>query len=190
MRAMNDVDIVVVGAGVVGLAIARELAAVGREVVILESEAAFGTGRQLPEQRSDPCRHLLPARFAQGTPLRRRAATSCTNTASRTASRIERCGKLIVATSEAQLEGAGPDSRSRARQRRRAARCCRRPEAQELEPLLHCTGALLSPNTGIVDSHAYMLSLLGEAEQRGRDACLRKSCDGCQHRWRWTSAFW
>ena len=77
-----------------------------------------------------------------------------------------RCGKLIVATTEAQL--------AELQKIKAAAEAngvilgqLSAVQAHELEPALRCTGALLSPTTGIVDSHAYMLSLLGQAERLG-----------------------
>ncbi|TIP12065.1 MAG: FAD-dependent oxidoreductase, partial [Mesorhizobium sp.] len=78
-----------------------------------------------------------------------------------------RCGKLIVATDDAQEPVL-------ANIRANAAACgvgdlrfLSAAEAHKLEPALHCTAGLLSPSTGIIDSHALMLALLGEAEGGG-----------------------
>ncbi|APX25153.1 MAG: FAD-dependent oxidoreductase [Rhodobacteraceae bacterium] len=163
---MDKVDCIIAGAGVVGLAIARALAARGVEVLLIEPESAFGTGTS---SRNSEVIHAglyypkdsLKARLcvrgremlyayaeAQGVPHKR-------------------CGKLIVATSDAQ-----GDALAGIRDRACAngvtdLRLLDAAEAQEMEPALACTGALYSPSTGIVDSHALMLSLLGEAENAG-----------------------
>ena len=163
---MEEVDCIVAGAGVVGLAVARALALAGREVLILEKAESFGTETSA---RNSEVIHAgiyyphgsLMARFCvagrrtlydylteRGLPHRR-------------------CGKLIVATNRAELEQlAGIRARAAANgvddlEMLDAA------QAQALEPALSCTGALLSPSTGIIDSHAFMLSLLGEAEAHG-----------------------
>ena len=67
---MEDVDVVVCGAGVVGLAVARELALAGREVLILESEARPGSGISSRNSEVIHAGTLLPARLAQGSPVR------------------------------------------------------------------------------------------------------------------------
>ena len=163
---MDSTDCVVVGAGVVGLAIARELAIAGYETVILEQHATIGTetssrnsevihaGIYYPKDslKARLCvrgRELLYAYCdRQGLPHRR-------------------CTKLIVATDDAQLaeltrlaaaaRGNGVDD----------LQLLDRAQAKALEPALRCVAALLSPSTGIIDSHAYMLALLGDAERHG-----------------------
>jgi L-2-hydroxyglutarate oxidase LhgO len=163
---MDDVECVVVGAGVIGLAIARRLASDGREVIVLEAEGEIGT---VTSSRNSEVIHAgiyyprdsLMARFCvagrealyrycddHGVPYRN-------------------CGKLIVATT--------PDERDRLASIAERARMngvpdmkvLREGEALALEPALSCVGALLSPSTGIIDSHAYMLSLRGDAEAAG-----------------------
>ncbi|MEZ5668268.1 MAG: NAD(P)/FAD-dependent oxidoreductase [Alphaproteobacteria bacterium] len=163
---MESVECVVVGAGVVGLAVARALAQAGREVVVVEAAETFGTG--ISSRNSEvvhagiyyPADSLM-ARFCVAGRQALYAYCASRGVAHR------RCGKLIVATSAA--EAAQLDSI-----RRRALangvddlRALSAPDAQALEPALSCHGALLSPSTGIVDSHGYMLSLLGEAEDAG-----------------------
>ncbi|HEU4623349.1 MAG TPA: NAD(P)/FAD-dependent oxidoreductase [Steroidobacteraceae bacterium] len=162
---MEEVEVVIAGAGVIGLAIARALAQAGREVLILEAANAFGT--ETSSRNSEVIhagiyypRGSLKARFcvagrdllyeyceAHGVPHRR-------------------CGKLIVATSEGQLAElkkirAAAHANGVELQLLSAAQAC------AMEPELRCVGALHSAATGIVDSHAYMLSLLGEAERHG-----------------------
>ncbi len=163
--AINDVDVVVVGAGVVGLAIARALALSGREVMVLEAADAFGTGTS---SRNSEVIHA-GIYYPRGS----LKAQLCVAGREKLYDYCEthgvphrRCGKLIVATSEAQLAElekikAAAHANGVDLDRLSAV------QAHELEPQLHCTGALLSPTTGIIDSHNYMLSLLGEAERRG-----------------------
>jgi L-2-hydroxyglutarate oxidase LhgO len=163
---MERLDCIVVGAGVVGLALARELAAAGREVVLLEAEERFGTGTS---SRNSEVLHAgmyypagsLKARLCvQGNPL---LHDYCV----RRGVPLNRCGKLIVATSAEQLEPL------RALRARAAANGCGelpwlgRDQAAALEPGLRCVAALHSPATGILDSHALMQALLHDAEADG-----------------------
>lgn len=163
---MESVECVVVGAGVVGLAIARRLAQGGREVVVLE--AAEGIGTETSSRNSEVIHAGI---YYKADSLMARlcvAGKTMLYDYCRTRGIPHRnCGKLIVATTPAEsaklesirahaqangvgdltpLDGAG---------------------ARALEPALACDAALLSPSTGIIDSHAYMLSLRGEAESAG-----------------------
>jgi L-2-hydroxyglutarate oxidase LhgO len=163
---VEEVDCVVVGAGVVGLAVARALALAGREVIILE--AADGIGTETSSRNSEvihagiyyPAGSFM-ARFCVAG--RKALYAYC---AEKGVPHIN-CGKLIVATNaeeDAMLAGI----------KRRAEvngvegmRVLSAAEAIAMEPNLHCTSALLSPMTGIVDSHAFMLALQGDAENAG-----------------------
>jgi len=160
------VDCVVVGAGVVGLAVARALALAGREVIILD--AAEGIGTETSSRNSEvihagiyyPAGSFM-ARFCVAG--RKALYAYC---AEKGVPHIN-CGKLIVATNaeeDAMLAGI----------KRRAElngvegmRVLTADQAIELEPNLSCTSALLSPVTGIIDSHAFMLALQGDAENAG-----------------------
>ncbi len=163
---MDEFDCVVVGAGVVGLAAARALALDGREVLVLD--AAEGIGTETSSRNSEvihagiyyPAGSLMVRACVEGKHMlydycRERGVPHA------------RCGKLIVATNE---EEAG---KLEAIQGRAAANgvpdlaLLRREEALAMEPALFCTAALFSPSTGIIDSHAYMLSLQGDAENAG-----------------------
>jgi L-2-hydroxyglutarate oxidase LhgO len=163
---MESVDCVVAGAGVVGLAIARALAQAGWEVLLLERAAAFGTGIS---SRNSEVIHAgiyyepgsLMARFCAGG--RRALYAYCESRAIP----HRACGKLIVAVSEADVHKLG-EIASRARENGvEDIAILTKGEAEKLEPALVCEGALLSPSTGILDSHAYMLSLLADAEAAG-----------------------
>ncbi|MFM2240335.1 MAG: hypothetical protein RJA69_1709, partial [Pseudomonadota bacterium] len=78
-----------------------------------------------------------------------------------------RCGKLIVATQIEQISQLEAIVRKAQANGVDDLRILSREEAQALEPALHCKAAILSPSTGIIDSHAYMLSLQGDLEQGG-----------------------
>jgi L-2-hydroxyglutarate oxidase LhgO len=163
---VEEVDCVVVGAGVVGLAVARALAMSGREVIILE--AAEGIGTETSSRNSEvihagiyyPANSLM-ARFCVAG--RRLLYPYC---AERGVPH-ENCGKLIVATSEQEdALLAGIKQRAEANGVE-GMRVLTRDEAMAMEPALRCTSALHSPMTGIIDSHAFMLALQGDAENAG-----------------------
>ena len=166
MVAGVDIECVVVGAGVVGLAVARALAAQGREVLILEAEGAIGTG--ISARNSEvihagiyyPFESLMRRLCVEGRAM-------LYDYCSARGIPFARCGKLIVATSEeeqAKLSSIGERAR---RNGVSDIAMLSAADALALEPELSCCGALLSPSTGIVDSHALMLSLLGDAERSG-----------------------
>lgn len=163
---MESVDCIVIGAGVVGLAVARALALAGREVIVLE--AAEGIGTETSSRNSEvihagiyyPANSFM-ARFCVAG--RRALYPYC---AERGVAHSN-CGKLIVATSaEEDAKLAGIKARAEANGVE-GMRVLTRAEAVALEPNLHCTSALYSAVTGIIDSHAYMLALQGDAENAG-----------------------
>lgn len=163
---METVDSVVVGAGVVGLAVARALALAGREVIVLEAQEGIGTETS---SRNSEVIHAgiyypagsLMARFCVAG--RRALYAYC---AARGVP-YSNCGKLIVATSETE-DGMLAAIKARAEANGvEGMRVLQGAEARAMEPNLACTSALLSPSTGIIDSHAYMLALQGDAENAG-----------------------
>lgn len=163
---METVDCVVIGAGVVGLACARSLAEAGREVVILERETGFGSG--ISARNSEvihaglyyPPGSLKARLCVEGREL---LYAWCAERGVAHA----RCGKLVVAARAEQM-----DRLQQIAARARAngvtdLRLLERTEVAALEPALDVHAALLSPSTGIVDSHAFMLALRGEIEDAG-----------------------
>ena len=163
---MEEVDCVVAGAGVVGLAVARALALAGREVIVLD--AAEGIGTETSSRNSEvvhagiyyPAGSLM-ARFCVAG--RRLLYPYCQEKGVP----FRNCGKLIVATSEQEdAMLAGIKARAEANGVG-GMRVLTRDEAVAMEPALRCTSALLSPATGIVDSHSFMLALQGDAENAG-----------------------
>ncbi len=163
---MDKVECVVVGAGVVGLATARRLAQAGLEVIVVEAAGDIGTGTSSRNSEVIHAGIYYPA----GSLMARMCVAGKKALYAYCDQRgipYRRCGKLIVATADnerdkltsikAHAEANGVDD----------MRVLTGEEARALEPALNCVGALLSPSTGIVDSHAYMLALRGEIEDAG-----------------------
>jgi len=169
---MDAVECVVIGAGVVGLAVARALALQDREVVILEAEDAIGTHTS---SRNSEVIHAgiyypkgsLKARACVGG--KERLYRYCVERGIP----HRRSGKLIVATDQAQAaELEGIQAKAHANGVTDVV-WMRREQAVALEPELRCAAALYSPSTGIVDSHALMLAYLGDAESAGAMLALK-----------------
>jgi L-2-hydroxyglutarate oxidase LhgO len=157
---------VVIGAGVVGLAVARALAMRGRETLVLEAEDAIGTGTSSRNSevihagiyyapgsaKASLCvrgRHLLyPYCEARGIDHRR-------------------CGKLIVAADEEQVKTLRQIDATARGNGVTDLRWLSASEAKAIEPALSCVAALLSPSTGILDSHGFMLALRADLEAAG-----------------------
>lgn len=166
MSVVEQVDALVVGAGVVGLAVARALALAGREVMVLEREADIGTGTS---SRNSEVIHAgiyyptgsLKARLCVQGKQDLYAYCEQRGIAHR------RCGKLIVAHTPSQL-AALPSIIEKARANGvHDLQLLSREQARALEPQLECLGAVHSPSTGIVDSHGLMVSLQGDLEHAG-----------------------
>jgi len=169
---MESIDCAVIGAGVIGLAIARELALAGREVVIIEREDLIGSVTSARNSEVIHAGIYYPAGSAKarlcvaGRHLLYQYCESH-NVPHR------RCGKLIVAANAAQV---GELEAIRAKAAANGAddlRLITRAEALAREPALSCAAALISPSTGIIDSHAYLRSLLGDAEAAGAALALK-----------------
>jgi L-2-hydroxyglutarate oxidase LhgO len=162
----DSVECVVIGAGVVGLAVARALALSGREVVILEATDCIGSATSSRNSEVIHAGIYYPTGSAKA---RLCVAGKHKLYAYCEAHGIEhrRLGKLIVATTEAQI---GELHRLRAQAIANDVHDLEFIDAAALhamEPAVRGVAALISPSTGIVDSHGYMLSLLGEAEAAG-----------------------
>jgi L-2-hydroxyglutarate oxidase LhgO len=163
---VDQVGCVVVGAGVVGLAVARALALVGREVLVLEAAPAIGTGIS---SRNSEVIHAglhgaadwLKVRLCvQG---RRLLYDYC----EARGVAYRRCGKLLVATSEAELPQLQTLAHRAAHNGVDDLQWLTAAQARALEPALVCDAALWSPSSGIVDSHGLMLALQGDLEHAG-----------------------
>jgi len=162
---MNKVDVVIIGAGVIGLAIAREFAIAGKEVIILESATKHGTGTSARNsgvihagiyyptgsKKAHWCvrgRHLL-YEYLQSRHIAHRRTEKLIVAGQ---SEIEKLEK-IYETGKAN----GVDD----------LRFINADEAKKMEPSLRCHAAIHSPSTGIVDVHQLMEALLGDAQAHG-----------------------
>ena len=172
----EQLDCVIIGAGVVGLAIARSLAMAGRYVVVLEREEQPGmhassrnsevlhAGLYYPEDslKAELCvagkdllyeycdEHRVP---------------------------VDRIGKLIVAADELEVEKLHSIQSQAERNGVHDLRMLNATQAAELEPQLACNAALLSPSTGIIDTHAYLLALQGDVESYGGSIVCNSEVD-------------
>ncbi len=163
---MDQVDCVVIGAGVVGLAVARALTLQGREVMVLEAANAIGTGTS---SRNSEVIHA-GIYYAAGSLKARLCVQGKQMLYAYCAERgigHQRCGKLIVATADAQVAALHGIVAKAAANGVDDLVLLTRDEARAMEPQLECVGAIHSPGTGIVDSHALMLSLQGDLENAG-----------------------
>ncbi len=163
---VDTVDAIVIGAGVVGLATARALLLAGHETLVLERESLFGTGSSSRNSEVIHAGIYYPPGSAKARLcIAGRALLYEFAEAHGVAHR--RCGKLLVAN----------DDEDRARLDRIAHGAAASGVADlqwlnaeavgEMEPALRCIGAYLSPSTGIIDSHGFMLALVGDIEQAG-----------------------
>ncbi len=181
---MDKVDGVVIGAGVVGLAAARAcvLAAPShaREWLVLEADNAIGTGTS---SRNSEVIHA-GIYYPQGS-LKAQLCVQGRDMlyayAQERGIAHSRCGKLIVATHAEQIEALHSLAQKAHANGVRDVGFLSAQEAQRLEPALHCVAALHSPSTGIVDSHALMLSLQGDFENSGGCVALNSPVAGLIH---------
>ena len=163
---MDKVDCVIVGAGVIGLAIARRLAMAGREVIVLEAAEGIGT---VTSSRNSEVIHA-GIYYRAGSLMARMCVSGkaalyqyCRDHGIP----HNNCGKLIVATSAKETEKLQSIRAHAEANGVLDMQLLSGEEARALEPSLNCDAALLSPSTGIIDSHAYMLALRGDAEAAG-----------------------
>ncbi|MDB5874426.1 MAG: oxidoreductase-like protein [Ramlibacter sp.] len=172
---MDQVDAIVIGAGAVGLAVARALAQSGRETIVAEALTAIGQG---VSSRNSEVIHAglyyppgsLKARLClRGKQLLYELCASH-------GVGHRNCGKLVVACIEEEMP-ALRGLQDRAAVNGVLVQWLSAAEALTLEPALRCTAALLSPTTGIVDSHGFMLALQGDLENAGGMVALGSAVD-------------
>jgi len=174
---MDAVDAVVIGAGVVGLAIGRALALRGLETVVLERANAIGTGTS---SRNSEVIHAgiyyptdsLKARLCVTGRAQLYAYLADHGVAHR------RCGKLLVATTSAQQARLAQIQAQAVRNGVGDLRLLGANELRAMEPELRAVAALHSPSTGIVDSHGLMLALQGDLEAAGGALALLSPVEG------------
>src|SRR5450631_701743 len=163
---MNGVDCVVIGAGVIGLSVARALAGAGREVFILERERHFGMHTS---SRNSEVIHA-GIHYEPGS-LKARLCVAGRDLLYRYCAERgiahRRCGKFTVATTDDQLATLEKIESNARANGVLDLEWLDGSQARQAEPELRCIRALSSPSTGIIDSHALMQSLLADAEAGG-----------------------
>ena len=176
---IDGVDAIVIGAGVVGLAVARALALQGREVMVLEAANAIGTG--ISARNSEvihsgmyyPTGSLKASLCVQG---RAQVVAYCQERG--IGHRL--CGKLIVATEPSQIPKLKAIQAQALANGVADVRWLSPQEAMAMEGALKCVAALLSPGTGIVDSHGLMLSFQGDIENAGGMVVLNAAVESVE----------
>ncbi len=162
----ESLDCVVIGAGVVGLAIAREISRSGRDVVVLEAESDFGVHTS---SRNSEVIHA--GIYYKKDSLKARLCVAgkalLYNYCQTHQVPHKRIGKLIVARDEAEVAKLKSIQKHASDNGVNDLRFVASTECRELEPAVDCVAGLLSPSTGIVDSHALMVSMIADIEAAG-----------------------
>lgn len=169
---MESIDTIVIGAGVVGLAVARAAALQGRDVLILEAENAIGT---MTSARNSGVIHA-GIYYHPGGLKARLCVQGRDRLYAYAAERgipHKRCGKLIVATDDAQIPKLQEWKNIAEQNGVMGLRLMAADEARQIEPEVFCVAAMHSPDTGIIDVHSYLLALLGDAEAAGATLALQ-----------------
>jgi len=176
----DSVECVVVGAGVVGLAIARAMALKGHEVLVLEAENAFGTHTSSRNSEVIHAGIYYPANSLK--------ARTCVNGNAllydycrQRGVDYQKTGKLIVATDSGQLDLLKTYLAQGRVNGVADLELVSQDQLHHLEPDVRGLAALKSPSTGIVDSHGLMLSLLGDLESAGGTLALRSKLRAFRH---------
>ena len=159
-------QVLVIGAGVIGLAVARAAAHQGHEVVVAEAANAIGTGISSRNSEVIHGGMYYPTGTLRGRHCVRGRRMLYDFCASHGVPH-RKCGKLIVATNEAELEKIQAIEKQGAINGVEGLEMLGGNAARAMEPELSCIGALHSPETGIIDAHAYMLALRGDLEDVG-----------------------
>jgi L-2-hydroxyglutarate oxidase LhgO len=162
---MDRVDALVIGAGAVGLAVARALAQAGHETIVAESRNAIGQGVSSRNSEVIHAGLYYPPGSLKAKLCVRGKELLYALCASHGVDH-RRCGKLTVANSDAE-QGALRRLQERAAANGVPVQWLEAAQARTLEPALQCEAALLSPSTGVVDSHGFMLALQGDLERAG-----------------------
>jgi L-2-hydroxyglutarate oxidase LhgO len=181
---MDRIECVVIGAGVVGLAVARALAERGREVIVLEAGEAVGIGTS---SRNSEVIHagIYYPRGSLKADLCVRGRAMLYEYCDAHGVPYNRCGKLLVATARNQLPQLAAIQNKGLKNDVTDLVRLSGAEAMALEPQLECVEAVLSPQTGIIDSHQFMLALQGDAERNGANVAFHTPVtdidarDGC-----------
>ncbi len=163
---MERIDCLVVGAGVIGLAVARALARLGREVIVVESEGVIGSGVSSRNSEVIHAGIYYPTGLDK-TRLCVDGKAMLYNFCRDYSVPHKGCGKIVVAVTEKETAKLAAIKTQAEANGVMDLVWLSGAEARSLEPGLIAERALLSPSTGIIDSHAFMLALLGDAEEHG-----------------------
>ncbi len=163
---MELVECLVVGAGAVGLAVARALARAGREVIVVESEGGIGSGVSSRNSEVIHAGIYYPTGLDK-TRLCVAGKAMLYAFCQEFGVPHKRCGKLLVAVNESEVDKLAALKRQADANGVADLVWLTGAQARALEPALVAERALLSPSTGIIDSHAFMLALRGDAEAHG-----------------------
>jgi L-2-hydroxyglutarate oxidase LhgO len=172
----EHVDCVVIGAGVVGLAIARELALAGREVIVLE--AAEGIGTHTSSRNSEVIHAGLY--YPKGSLKARLCVEGKHKLYAYCAERgipHQRIGKVVVAADDSEIPAVESYVIKAQANGVTDLQWLSADRLHELEPEVRCVAGFLSPSTGIIDSHALMLALQGDAENQGASVVFHSPVD-------------
>ena len=168
----NDIECLVIGAGVVGLAIARRMALAGKSTLVLEANE--GIGMEVSARNSEVIhaglyypKDSLKAKFCVDG--KHQLYAYCQEKGIQ----HQRLGKLLVATDAAQIQQFEQIKKAALANGVNDLEDLDQQQAQALEPNLHCVAALHSPSTGIVDTHGLMLALQGDAEHHDAQFVFR-----------------
>ncbi|WP_298959576.1 NAD(P)/FAD-dependent oxidoreductase [uncultured Roseibium sp.] len=176
---MTDIETLVIGAGTVGLASARALALSGREVMVLERHGLIGSETSARNSEVIHAGIYYPAGSLKAR-LCVDGKHQLYEFCAENGVGHERIGKLIVAAHDAQLDELLKIKQKAAENGVSDLVFVGRDELHEREPALDCSGALWSPSTGIIDSHAFMLALQGGLEANGGQVVLNTNITGIE----------
>ncbi len=163
---MESIDVLVIGAGVVGLSVARALAQSGREVIVVEKNTAFGeetSSRNSEVIHAGIQYHPGGVRASLAVKGRDMLYAFCQSHGVNHA----RCGKFLVATQAGDVARLGALKENAEKNGVDDLEIISGLDARTMEPALACEAAIVSPSSGIVDSHGLMLALLGDREDAG-----------------------
>ncbi len=174
-----DVETLIIGGGVVGLAIARTLAARGQDVMVLERHDRIGS-----ETSSRNSEVIHAGIYYPPGSLRAKLCVAGKDAlyqfAEENGVSHKRCRKLVVASNEDERAGLAALAANAEKNGVGDLKFLTASEARELEPELECVGALLSPSTGVIDSHGLMLALEGHLTANGGHIVLNTTASSIQ----------
>jgi len=174
---LEKVDCVVIGAGVVGLAVARALAMAGREVIILGAAEAIGTHTS---SRNSEVIHagLYYPKGSLKARLCVRGKQALYGYCVSHGVPHQRIGKVVVASDDSEIPAVQSYVDKAQANGVTDLRWLTPAELKEMEPAVRCVAGFLSPSTGIIDSHALMLAYQGDAENHGASLVCHSPVEG------------